>query len=96
MSASTWTTAGATLLGGDILGVDGQLLMTAYAGATANGSGVLSMPLVLPLRAAMSSGAALTWSSPTTTWQLAVDQIDLEYFAPRLQDGVEVPLREVY
>jgi len=93
---SVQTTAGATMLGGDILGANGQLIIAAYAGATANGSGVMSLPLVLPLRASISSGASLTWSSPTATWQLATDQIDLEYFAPRMQDGFEVPLREVY
>ena len=66
------------------------------AGGTANGSGVLSLPLVLPLRAALSSGAALAWSAPTATWQLAVDQIDFDYYSYQMQDGIEVPLREVY
>ncbi len=93
---SVQTSAGATMLAGDILGVNGQLLLTAYAGATANGSGVMSLPLVLPLRAAVSSSAPLTWSAPTATWQLAADSIDLEYMAPSLQDGVDIMLREVY
>lgn len=93
---SVQTTAGATLLGGDILGGGGQLLLAAYAGATANGSGVMSLSLTLPVRVALSSGAALTWSSPVTTWQLATDQIDLDYIQRRLQDTVEVPLREVF
>lgn len=65
------TTAGATLLGGDMLGSNGQLLMTGHAGGTANGSGVLSMPLALPLRAALGLGAALTWQAPTGNFQLA-------------------------
>ena len=30
--------AGDTLLGGDMLGVNGQLVMTGYTGAVANGS----------------------------------------------------------
>lgn len=93
---SVQTTAGATMLAGDILGVNGQLLITAYAGATANGSGVMSLPLVLPLRAAVSSAAPLTWSAPNATWQLAMDAAELEYMAPRFQDSVEIMLREVY
>lgn len=93
---SVQTTAGATLIGGDALGANGQLLLAGYAGATANGSGVMSLPLVLPLRAALSSGAALAWSAPTATWQLAVDQIDFDYYSYMMQDGIEIPLREVY
>ena len=93
---SVQTTAGATMLGGDILGVNGQLLIAKYEGATANGSGVMSLPLVLPIRAAISSAAALTWNAPTATWQLATDLIDYGYMAPALQDGLDIPLREVY
>ncbi len=93
---SVQTTSGATMLGGDILGGGGQLILAAYEGATANGSGVMSLPLSVPLRVALSSGAALTWSSPTATWQLATDQIDLDYISRRLQDGVDIPLREVF
>jgi hypothetical protein len=93
---SVQTTAGATMIGGDALGVNGQLLLTAYAGATANGSGVMSLPLVLPLRAAVSSSTALTWNAPTATWQLAADSIDFGYSSYSLQDAMQVVLREVY
>jgi hypothetical protein len=93
---SVQTTAGATLIGGDALGINGQLLLTAYAGATANGSGVMSLPLVLPIRAAISSSAALTWNAPTATWQLASDSIEFSYPSYSLQDGMQITLREVY
>lgn len=93
---SVQTTAGATMIGGDALGINGQLLLTAYAGATANGSGVMSLPLVLPIRAAISNGAALTWNAPTATWQLAADSIDFGYSSYSLQDAMQVVLREVY
>lgn len=95
-TVSVQTTAGATMLAGDALGTNGQLLLTAHAGATANGSGAMSLPLTLPLRAALSSGASLTWSSPTATWQLAADQMDFDYFSFQMQDGFDVMLREVY
>lgn len=93
---SVQTSAGATMVGGDVLGINGQLLIAAYAGATANGSGVMSLPLVLPIRAAISSAAALTWNAPTATWQLATDLMDFDYMAPQMQGGFEVVLREVY
>jgi hypothetical protein len=93
---SVQTTAGATMIGGDALGINGQLLLTAYAGATANGSGVMSLPLVLPLRAAVSSSAALTWNAPVATWQLAADSIDFSYQSYSLQDAMQIVLREVY
>lgn len=93
---SVQTTAGATMIGGDALGINGQLLLTAYAGVTANGSGVMSLPLVLPIRAAISNGAALTWNAPTATWQLAADSIDFGYSSYSLQDAMQVVLREVY
>ncbi len=67
--------AGDTLLGGDVLGTAGQLLMTGSDGAVANGSGVLTVPLAMPLRQALSSGAAVTWSAPTGTFQLADEQL---------------------
>jgi len=67
--------AGDTLLGGDMLGVNGQLVMTGYTGAVANGSGVLSVPLAVPLRKAVSSAQAVTWQGPTGTFQLADDQL---------------------
>lgn len=66
---------GATLVGGDMLGVNGQLVMTGYAGAVANGSGVLAVPLAVPLRKAVASGQAVTWQSPAGTFQLADDQL---------------------
>lgn len=87
---------GDTLAGGDVLGAGGQLLQAGYAGAVANGSGVLSVPLVLPLRAALSAGAAVTWSAPTATWQLAADAMDIAYGRRAWQQAVEVPLVEVF
>jgi len=57
-----------TLLGGDMLGVGGLLLMVA-SDCTASG-GVITVPLVNRLRAAQSSGASVTWSQPTAPFRL--------------------------
>lgn len=94
-SLSVQGVAGDTLLAGDPLGGGGMLLLTGYAGATANGSGVLTVPLVLPTRAALTAGAAITWLQPTTTWQCTLDVLALRYNPGRWQDAIEVPLREV-
>lgn len=94
-SVSVQGVVGNTLLAGDPLGAGGHLMLTGYAGAVANGSGVLTVPLVLPLRVALSAGAAVTWQMPTTTWQLETDLLDLAYGRALWQDAVDIPLREV-
>lgn len=90
------TTAGATLLGGDMFGVAGQLCQVAYPGATANGSGVMSVPLVMPLRVAVTNGAAVTWDRPTGTFQLLGADYGADYVAPRIQMGPELQFLEVF
>jgi hypothetical protein len=67
---SVSTTAGATLLAGDFLTCGNQLLMTGYAGATADGTGAMTLPLPVPLQLAVASGTALSWSSPTGIFEL--------------------------
>jgi hypothetical protein len=95
MSLTLQTTAGATLVGGDVLGVATQLIQVAYPGATANGSGVIVVPLVSPLRVAVTNGAAVTWNKPTGTFQMLNDT-GMDYVAPRRQLGVELQFLEVF
>lgn len=87
---------GDTLIGGDILGIAGQLCMTGSAGATANGGGVLTVPLAVPLRKAISGGAAVTWSAPTGTFQLAADSLAYVIGRQGWHAPLEVPFVEVY
>lgn len=69
-SVSINTTAGATLLAGDMLGVGGQLLQVADT-CTANGAGLLVVPVINRLRRAMTAGVdAVVWSYPTAKWRL--------------------------
>ena len=84
-----------TLVGGDMLGVGSQLLMVGYAGATGV-AGVITVPLALPLRAAVSAGAAVTWDKPTGTFQIVGVAPEFSYQAPGHQMGLEVMLAEVY
>jgi len=65
---SVQTTVGATLAAGDFLGVSGQLLQVASA-CVANGSGVLSVPLVSRLRSTIASGTAVVWDRPSALFR---------------------------
>lgn len=90
------TTAGATLRGGDLLGYNGQLMQCAYGGATANGSGVLTMPLVLPLRRGLEDGTALEWDAPTANFQVLEADPSFEFGPAGWQGALTVSLAEVY
>jgi hypothetical protein len=62
------TTAGATMRAGDMLGVGG-LLLQAAENATANGAGVMVLPIVNRLRVGIAGGAAVTWDRPTAPFR---------------------------
>lgn len=65
------STAGATLLDGDLIGLGGQVSMVD-GDYTANGSGVFSNVKIWPrARAAISSGAAVAWDKPTVEFRNA-------------------------
>lgn len=61
--------AGATLLAGDILGVNSMLLMV-QSPATMNGSGQATVSVVNRLRKPLSAGAEVTWSYPVAPFRL--------------------------
>jgi hypothetical protein len=87
---------GDTLLGGDVLGVNNQLIMVSSVGAVASGGGVLSVPLAVPLRKAVSSGAAVTWSGPLGTFQLADDVLGYSIGRAGWHAALEVNFVEAY
>lgn len=84
---SVQSTAGATLLAGDMIGVGGLLLQVATP-ATANGSGVMVVPIVNRLRRAQAAGTAVVWDRPTAPFRL-ISQAAVQY-APGY--ATEVPL----
>lgn len=61
--------AGETLKAGDMLGAGGLLLMVSED-CTANGSGVITVPLANRLRTALAAAAAVTWDKPTAPFRL--------------------------
>jgi len=89
------TTAGAYLLPGDWIGVGGNLLQCGYAGATANGSGAMTVPLTLPTQRAITAGAAVAYNAPTGVWQIDDEGVQLDYSAPVILGGIAVPLLQV-
>ena len=93
---SITTTAGATLLAGDVLGVASQLIQVGYGGAVADGGGAMVVPLVLPLRRAVTAGAAVAWDKPTGTFQILSLDPMFDYAPRQLQMGVGIELAEVY
>lgn len=89
------TTPGATLLAGDWISVNGNLLQCAYANATADGAGAMLLPLVLPTQKAITAGAAVEYTGPTGVWELEDSGLALDYSAPVIQAGVALPLLQV-
>jgi hypothetical protein len=66
----TGGTPGGTLLAGDLLGAGGQILMVAPAGATADGAGNITVPLVNRLRASIATGQSVTWDKPKAPFRM--------------------------
>jgi len=85
----------ASLAAGDFIGVGGNLLQVAYAGATEGGAGLMTVPLARPVQKAISNGAAVSWDAPTGLWQLEAESMAFDYSAPVLQGGIALPFRQV-
>jgi hypothetical protein len=90
-SLSITTTANATLLAGDMIGVGGLLLMV-QADAQANGSGAMTVTIVNRLRKALTSGAAVAWDKPTAPFRL-MSHSGVQYI-PGTTDDVSMELSE--
>ena len=69
-TVSIQTTAGVTLLRGDMIGFPNQTCIVT-ADATANGSGVMSVSIAAPLRSALSVSDAVTLSQPKMLFLVA-------------------------
>jgi hypothetical protein len=61
---------GATLIGGDMLGVSGLLLMAAPGTYTADGAGKITVSIVNRLRKALTSATAVTITKPKAAFRL--------------------------
>lgn len=79
-----------TLKAGDMLGVDGLLLMVA-ADCTA-AAGVITVPITNRLRKAIAINAAVTWDKPTAMFRL-MDTSGIG-FVPGMSNGVSFDFAE--
>jgi len=76
-----------TLLTGDFLGVGGQLLMVVDGPYTSDGAGAMAnVVFEHPLRAAVSSGAAVTLTKPTCRMICTSDWIEWSTVAPVISE----------
>ncbi len=83
--------ANTTLLAGDLIGVSGLLFMVA-SDCVANGSGVITVPIVNRLRVALGSGLPVTWNRPTALFRLT--SVPLVQYAPGAASGVSFEFAE--
>lgn len=86
----------ASLASGDVIAVADQLIQCAYPGATANDAGAVTVNTVVPLRKALSQGAAVTLDNPTGLFQLVGSDYGFDYRAPLVQQGVDLRFLEVF
>lgn len=89
------TTAGATLLEGDMIGFGGQV-SRVMASAMADGSGHMDAVEVWPrVRTALSGGIAVTWDKPLITFCAADGGgIPVAWLPADVTDGLAVRLNE--
>jgi len=84
----------ATLNAGDMIGVNGQLVRV-MVDATASDMGVAALEIQPRLRAAQSSGAAVTWNQPTCNVMLkTADGVPTTY-RPGFVEGLSLEFVEV-
>lgn len=74
--------ASTTLLRGDKLNIGGELKLIS-ANAQANGSGVITLNIEPPFRAAVSSGAGVTWDRPTALFMRTEPGWRMSHTPPR-------------
>lgn len=88
------TTAGATIVRGDVLGVAGQLLMVR-SGDTADDAGQASVQLVTRLHAPVPAGTAIVWDRPVAPFEFRDTSLSMTYGRGQWQRQLEVMLYEV-
>lgn len=90
----TGATSGGTYRPGDMLGCGGQLFMVRDL-VTLDGSGAGSVSVVNRVRAAISSGAAVTWNKPTATFAMT-ESLGQVAHVPGALEPASVDLVEVW
>lgn len=87
------TTAGATLLAGDMLGINGQLIRV-MANATADGTGAMTIEFQPRARVAWTTGLPVVWSAPTANFMLKTPDAPPTVWVPGYVEGCSFELIE--
>lgn len=93
-SLSITTTAGATVLKGDMVKIGSQL-MQSTTDATADGSGALTLPIAPMVRTTVASGQAVSWDAPTATFILTQSDVRSGY-RPGIGEAISLEFVEVF
>lgn len=88
--------AGKTLLGGDWIGLAAGQVVRVVANATADGSGLMTVEVRHMLRAAASSGSAVTLDRPSALYVLTESSLTVPRQPGRVQPGFTVEFVEVF
>lgn len=88
--------ASKTLLAGDWIGLSNGQVVRAVASATADGSGAMTVEVRHMLRAAVTSGAAITLDRPSAIYVLAESSLTVGRQAGRVQPGFSAEFIEVF
>jgi hypothetical protein len=86
--------AGATLKQGDMLGINGLLTMVADD-VTSDASGNMTVNLCTRLRKACTSGTAVVWNKPTSTFMLSDGYAPISY-SPGIVEGLSAEFVEAW
>lgn len=86
--------AGRTLLAGDTIGINGQVVRL-MADATANGGGQLAIEFYPRMRSAVAAGSVVTWNRPTATFMLSADGVPTVW-RPQMYEATSLDLIETF
>lgn len=89
------TSAGLTLLAGDMIGLGGQLVRI-MADTVADGAGHMPIEFQGRARTAISAGAAVTWNAPTANFMLTTADGIPTPWTPDMAEGASFDLVEIY
>lgn len=93
-SLSITTTAGATLLKGDMIKIGSQRVQVV-ADATADGLGAMSVTIAPAVRTTVASGQAVSWDAPTSTFILSATEVRVGY-RPGIGEAISLEFVEVF
>ena len=94
-SIAITTTAYATLLSGDMIGVGAQILQVT-ADATATAGGALTVSVSPPARSIVSGASSVVWDKPSAVFLMSQRELIMPYDGAALAAPFSVDLMEIW